>query len=101
MSEEGKKLSEIIEELKESYESGEINFKVTNAPEILDALRKEFSLGELSTLDGIAITMPDYRFNVRTSNTEPLLRLNIESEYKDKLEKAKEKILAVINSVAK
>jgi phosphomannomutase len=83
MTREGKKLSEIVEELKRSFESGEFNFKVTNAPEILEKLKERYADGELSDLDGIAITYPDFRFSVRTSNTEPLLRLNVESLEKD------------------
>lgn len=83
MRRENKKLSEIVEELRRSYESGEINFKVENAPEILETLKEKYSEGELSDLDGIAITYPNWRFSVRTSNTEPLLRLNVEGDTKE------------------
>ncbi len=79
LSEEGKSLSEVVEELTRSHESGEYNFRVSNAPEILSKLKEQYSDGELSELDGIAISYPDWRFSVRTSNTEPLLRLNLEA----------------------
>jgi phosphomannomutase len=79
MTRENKPLSEILKELHRSHESGEINFKVSNAPEIIEALKRKYEDGELNDMDGIAITYPDWRFSVRTSNTEPLLRLNIES----------------------
>lgn len=82
MSEENKKLSELVEENRRSHESGEFNFRVSNAPDILTQLKEKYSDGELSELDGIAITYPDWRFSVRTSNTEPLLRLNLESRDK-------------------
>lgn len=86
MSEENKKLSELVEEYRRSYESGELNFRVSNAAEILMKLKEKYSDGELSELDGIAITYPDWRFSVRTSNTEPLLRLNLESRDKATME---------------
>ena len=79
MSQENKKLSELVEEYTRAYESTEFNFRVTNAPEILSALKEKYNDGELSELDGVSVTYPEWRFNVRTSNTEPLLRLNVES----------------------
>lgn len=101
MTEEGKPLSEVVEELRRSYESGEFNFKVTNAPEILAGLTEKYKDGEISTLDGIAVTYLDWRFSVRTSNTEPLLRLNVESEDKALTEKKKDELDAFIRSLAK
>lgn len=80
MSQTNKKLSELSEDFKRSKESGEINFKVSNAKEIIEILKEKFSDGELNELDGIAVDYPDWRFSVRTSNTEPLLRLNVEEE---------------------
>jgi phosphomannomutase len=90
MSETGKKLSELAEEVKRSKESGEINFRVKNAPEILVKLKEKYADGELSELDGVAIEYPTWRFSVRTSNTEPLLRLNVEEELHDVKERGKE-----------
>jgi len=83
MTREGKKLSEIVAELKRSNESGEINFKVKNAPEILAKLKEKYHDAEISELDGVAMTYPTWRFSVRTSNTEPLLRLNVEQDLSD------------------
>lgn len=80
MSETGKKLSELVEEVKGSHESGEINFKVKNAKEIMEKLKEIYSDGEIIELDGVAVNYPDWRFSLRTSNTEPLLRLNVEEE---------------------
>lgn len=79
LTRENKPLSEVVKDLQRSSESGERNFRVSNAPEILEALKEKYAEGELETLDGVSITYPDWRFNVRTSNTEPLLRLNVES----------------------
>jgi phosphomannomutase len=83
LTEEGKTLSEVVKELKRSYESGELNFRVANAPEILTKLKEKYADGELNEMDGIAITYPEWRFSVRTSNTEPLLRLNLEAFTED------------------
>jgi len=78
LSEENKSLSQVVEELRRSYESGEFNFTVSNAPEILAALKEKYKDGEFNGIDGVSFSYPDWRFNVRTSNTEPLLRLNVE-----------------------
>jgi phosphomannomutase len=101
LSEKGKPLSEVVEEFRRSYESGEINFKVTNAPEILDALKEKFSDGELETLDGVSVSYSDWRFNVRTSNTEPLLRLNLEAREKATMEQKRDEVIDLINTTAK
>lgn len=80
ISDANKPLSKIIEDIRRSYESGEYNFKTDKAKIILDALKEKYKDGELSTLDGISIDYGDWRFNVRTSNTEPLMRLNLEAK---------------------
>ncbi len=100
MSREGKSLSEIVESLKRSYESGETNFRVKNALEIIEALKEKYSDAEISTLDGLAVSYKDWRFSLRSSNTEPLLRLNIEHIDKEGLEDKKEELLAEIKKHA-
>lgn len=101
MTREKKPLSEILAELRRSFESGELNFKVTNAPEILNQLKQKYSDGELNDMDGIAITYPDWRFSVRTSNTEPLLRLNVESLQKEITDQRFNELKDFIGSLAK
>lgn len=101
LTRENKKLSEIVQDLKRSHESGEINFKVTNAKELMDIIKEEFRDGELSTIDGIAVSYPDWRFSIRTSNTEPLLRLNIEAESAETVQSKKEHIIELIEKHAK
>lgn len=100
MSREGRPLSEIIEGLKRSHESGETNFRVKNALEIIEALKEKYSDAQISTLDGVAVSYKDWRFSVRTSNTEPLLRLNIEHVGKEALEGKKQELLAEIEKQA-
>lgn len=97
MSEEGKKISEIVEDLKRSHESGEFNFKVKNAKAVMEVVRSEFPEGEVSELDGLSITFADWRLSLRTSNTEPLLRLNIEVDINGEVEEKKEKVIGLIN----
>src|SRR6266568_8665628 len=101
LTREGKPLSEVVEELRRSYESGEFNFKVTNSAEILDALKRKYTDGELESLDGVSISYPTWRFNVRTSNTEPLLRLNVESYNKNEMEAKRDELMSLIKGLAK
>ncbi len=97
----GKPLSEVVKELQRSYESGELNFKVSNAAEILEALKQKYADGQLETMDGVSITYPTWRVNVRTSNTEPLLRLNLESYEKEVMQEKFEEVKSLIQSLAK
>lgn len=101
LTEENKPLSEIVEELRRSYESGEFNFKVVNAPEILEGLKENYKDGELVTMDGVSVNYPTWRFNVRTSNTEPLLRLNVESYDKTEMEEKRDELMSFIKGLAK
>lgn len=100
MTEENKKLSEIAQKLKKSHESGEINFRVKNAPEIIELVKKEFADGTIDELDGVAISYADWRLSLRSSNTEPLLRLNIEVDIEGEIESKKEKLLQLIRKHA-
>lgn len=99
LTEEGKTLSQIADELRRSYESGEINFKVANAPDIINALKQKYQDGNLVTLDGISINYHNWRFNVRTSNTEPLLRLNVEAYEEQIMQEKKNELVRYIESL--
>ena len=61
--------------------SGEINYRVTDVPAVLDAVKEHFAdqNPQLDTTDGLSLELPQWRMNIRASNTEPLLRLNIET----------------------
>jgi phosphomannomutase len=100
MSETGKPLSQIVNDLKTSFESGEFNFVLPDtmpAATLLEELKAEHQDGQISTLDGIAVDYPDWRLSIRTSNTEPLLRLNVEANTPEmaqlKLKEMTERIL--------
>ncbi|WJV63228.1 phosphomannomutase CpsG [Pectobacteriaceae bacterium C52] len=83
LSSKGAMLSELVGTRMRAYPcSGEINYKVTNAKEIIARIEETFKseVVSIDRTDGLGMDMPDWRLNVRTSNTEPLLRLNIETQ---------------------
>jgi phosphomannomutase len=75
----GRPLSESVAEIGRYASSGEINFAVPEGARIVEAVRREFPEGRLTDIDGIRIDFPSWWFNLRTSNTEPLLRLVVEA----------------------
>lgn len=86
---EAKPLSVILKKYISSYQSGEINFIVPlelNNKQIMDSVQKTYTNGKSSNFDGIAVDFPDWRFSIRSSNTEPLLRLNVEAKTKKLVE---------------
>jgi phosphomannomutase len=100
LSRKGERLSEILRRFRERYFiTGELNTPVADVPLTLSVLEERFGgEGTVSHLDGISIEAPDWRFNVRPSNTEPLLRLNLEARSNELMERKRDEILAVIRS---
>jgi len=97
LSTENRPLSKLVATIDHYYRSGEINSYVEDIPAKLRKLEEIFSLGgEVDHLDGLTIDYGDWWFNIRGSNTEPLIRLNVEAEDPDVLEEKKEKLLTVI-----
>jgi phosphomannomutase len=98
LSVEGKKMSELLEPLRSKYFiSGEINSEVEDGEAKMAELEERFSDGEVSHLDGLSVDYPDWHFNVRPSNTEPLLRLTLESlESEEDMERRRDELLGVI-----
>lgn len=81
LSSQGKKLSELVDELSVYPASGEINFVVSDIPATVDAIKTGFpDSNAIDELDGISVWYKEYWFNVRASKTEPLLRLNVEAD---------------------
>lgn len=101
LSREKKSMSEIVSELRKSFESGEINFTVENAKEVIDEVKTKYAEGDVSELDGVAITYPEWRFSVRTSNTEPLLRLNVEAFEEETMNEKRDELISFIKEKAK
>ena len=89
-------LSELVRPLNRYAHSGEINFKVADKAGAIAELKARYAAGTLSELDGITITYPDYWFNVRASNTESLLRLNLEAKTEDLMKEKRDEIVALM-----
>ncbi|MGE5228468.1 MAG: phosphomannomutase/phosphoglucomutase, partial [Deltaproteobacteria bacterium] len=90
-------LAELLEPLRAKYFiSGEINSTVEDVPAALRRIRERFSDGELGDLDGISVDYPQWHFNVRPSNTEPLLRLNLGADSRALMEEKRDLVLSVI-----
>ncbi|KPK80740.1 MAG: hypothetical protein AMJ81_11445 [Phycisphaerae bacterium SM23_33] len=89
-------LSELVGPLKRFVQSGETNFRVAEKEAKMTELAEKFSDGRIDRLDGVTVEYDDWWFNVRPSNTEPLLRLNLEAKDKRLLEKKLREVQAVI-----
>lgn len=96
ISEKGKKLSELVQPLRKYYASGEINSEVKDKEGKMKELAERYKDGKISLLDGIRIDFNDWWFNVRPSNTEPLLRLNLEAKSKELMEEKRDGVLEII-----
>jgi len=98
ISKKGKKFSEILKPTENYFISGEINSEVKDKEAIIKKLEQKFSDGKIYYMDGISVKYDDWHFNVRPSNTEPLIRLNLEAKTKEKMEEMRDKILEIIRS---
>jgi phosphomannomutase len=103
VSKTGNPLSELVKQMVEAYPSpGEINRKVSDAKAVIAAVTEKYQDQALviDTTDGISMEFPEWRFNLRMSNTEPVIRLNIESRGDHQvLQKNQDALLALIESV--
>jgi len=94
-----KPLSEILKPYSRYFQSGEINSKVVDAGESINAIETKYGVSkgnQVDHLDGLTITSDKWWFNVRASNTEPLLRLNVEGDTKALMEKIRDEVLDAI-----
>ena len=102
MSRKGMTLRDLLAPLRDKYFiSGEINTKLSDMsliPRKLDALSRTYTDGRVYSLDGVSVEYPDWHFNVRASNTEPMLRLNLEATTPELMEKKRDEVLALIRS---
>ncbi len=93
----GRTFSEILRPLRERYHlSGEINSKVSDVPGALARIEERYEDGRVSKLDGLSVDYDDWHFNVRPSNTEPLLRLNLEAFSAADMERRRDEVLRII-----
>ena len=101
LSRSGTPLSELLRPYRERFFlTGEINTPVTDVPLKLQELKERYTAegGCVSHLDGISIDFDDWHFNVRPSNTEPLLRLNLEALSEERMIEKRDEVLAVIRA---
>lgn len=89
-------LEEMLTPLRRWCSTGEINFEVPDKKSVMDRIAREFGDGRQDTLDGITVEYDDWWFNVRPSNTEPLLRLNLEAQTPELLEQARRRLLPLL-----
>jgi phosphomannomutase len=98
ISKRGEKLSELLRPFRERYFiTGELNTPVADVPLKLQELKERFGPeGTVSHLDGLSVDADEWHMNVRPSNTEPLLRLNLEALSPELMERKRDEVLAVI-----
>lgn len=89
-------ISQLVAPIQRYHCSGEINSSVDDVGKVFATLRKQYASGREVTLDGLSIEFDDWWFNVRPSNTEPLVRLNLEAQTRDAMEQRRDEVLEVI-----
>jgi len=97
----GRKLSELLEPFRSRYFlTGEINTPVADVAVKIQELKERYAAegGRISHLDGVSVDFDDWHFNVRPSNTEPLLRLNLEALSEPLLQEKRDEVLELIRS---
>ncbi|MCA1684262.1 MAG: phosphomannomutase/phosphoglucomutase, partial [Actinobacteria bacterium] len=96
MSESGKPLSDMLDPYNRYFDSGEINSEVADQQAVLESLALTYAEGKQDRTDGLTIEFEDWWFNCRPSNTEPLLRLNLEARTRESMEAKRDEVLQAI-----
>lgn len=91
-------LSEMIRPFQRYFASGEINSHVSDVNAVFDRLERAYPTARFTRLDGLTVELEDWWFNVRASNTEPLVRLNLEAATLDDMVRRRDEVLALIRS---
>lgn len=99
LSLENKSFSEAVAPYKKYFHSGEINRKVRDTQKTIMAIKEKYVDGKISDIDGITIEYPEFWFNVRASNTEPLVRLNLEAVNLELMEEKSKEVLDLIERI--
>ncbi|MHC4140272.1 MAG: hypothetical protein ACYSR1_10590 [Planctomycetota bacterium] len=89
-------MSNLVAPLRKYCSTGEINFKTDDKDKKIKQIAEHFKDGKIDYLDGVTIEYKDWWFNVRKSNTEPLLRLNLEGRTKTIMEQRKKQVIDII-----
>jgi phosphomannomutase len=99
LAESGQPMSALLAPLEAKYFiSGEINSSVADTKAKIEQLAQRYSDGEVLRMDGLSVTYPDWHFNVRGSNTEPLMRLNLEAKTPELMAQKRDEVLEMIRS---
>jgi phosphomannomutase len=101
LGESDQTVSQLLAPFKRYVASGEVNSQVADSAEVLKAIREKYSAlseYEIDELDGLTVSAKDWWFNVRASNTEPLLRLNVEADTAANMAAHRDALLALINA---
>jgi len=102
MSRKGQTLHELLAPLRKKYFiSGEINTKMPDMKKVqdkIDALKTKYADAKTYSMDGVSVEYPDWHFNVRPSNTEPLIRLNLEATTQAEMERRRDEVLGFIRA---
>ena len=102
MSRKGQTLRDLLAPLREKFFiSGEINTRVGDMKKVqekIDGLEARYQDGRAYSMDGVSVEYPDWHFNVRASNTEPMLRLNLEAVTRELMEQKRDQVLSFIRS---
>ena len=98
ISKENKKVSELIKDLSPYAKSPEMNFEIKDKDAVLNKIKEKYSGGKQDFLDGVTVEYNDWWFNVRPSNTEPLLRLTIEADTPEILKQKQKELSSFISS---
>jgi phosphomannomutase len=96
---EGRNVSDMVAEVFPYAKSDEMNFTVENKEAMLEKVKERYSDGSQDFLDGVTVSYKDWWFNVRPSNTEPVLRLTVEADTQELLEAKKKELVALLTQV--
>ena len=97
VSRRGKKMADLLSTLEQKYFiTGEINFTVKDQKAALAAIKAKYTSDNMYEMDGYSVEYADWHMNVRSSNTEPLLRLNLEALSKDMMEQKRDEVIKLI-----
>lgn len=98
ISKERRPISEILRPFWVSYQSEQINLRISSVETAIAKLQKEYSSGKPNLIDGLSIDFPNWRFNIRPSNTEPVVRLNVEALDEKLMEKKRDEIVKIVET---
>ncbi len=101
LSQDGRKLSEIVKEFEKYFKSDEINLEVKDRQSVINEIKEKYTAGQQDELDGLTVSYNDWWFNVRPSNTEPLLRLTVEADTMELMKEKINELSSLITTLAK